>query len=78
MPAEYQCPTCSETFRDWTPEAVLNRAFAHNLFHHGGPGSLTQDLEVALRGQIREAAASSPSGSRGSRLQFFRETLGLD
>lgn len=77
MTAEYQCPTCSEMFRDWTPEAVLNRASAHNRFHHGGPERLTPALEADLRGQIRVAAASS-HGSRGSRLQFFRECLGLD
>jgi hypothetical protein len=77
VPAEYQCPTCNRTFRDWTPEAVLNRASAHNHFHHGGPKHLSPALEAALRGQIRVVAAS-PAGSRGSRLQFFRETLGLD
>ncbi len=77
MTAEYQCPTCNEMFRDWTPEAVLNRACAHNRFHHGGPESLTPAFEVALRGQIRLGSAPPP-GSRGSRLQFFRECLGLD
>jgi hypothetical protein len=78
MTAEYQCPTCSEMFRDWTPEAVLSRVSAHNHFHHGGPERLSPALEAALRGQIRVVAASSLPGSRGSRLQFFRECLGLD
>lgn len=56
MPAEYHCPTCNETFREETPEAVLKRAAAHNHSHHGGPESLTPELEAALRGQIRDAS----------------------
>jgi len=57
MPAEYQCPTCNETFREETPEALLKRAAAHHHSHHGGPESLTPELEAALRGEIRQSAA---------------------
>jgi Protein of unknown function (DUF1059) len=57
MLAEYHCPTCNETFREETVEAVLKRAAAHNHDHHGGPESLTPELEAALRAQIREVAA---------------------
>ena len=57
MIAEYTCPTCNETFREETAEAVLKRAAAHNHRHHGGPESLTPELEARLRGLIREASA---------------------
>jgi hypothetical protein len=36
MPVEYQCPSCNETFREQTVEAVLKRAAAHDHTHHGG------------------------------------------
>jgi hypothetical protein len=57
MIAEYHCATCNETFREETVEAVLKRAAAHNHAHHGGPESLTPEIEAALRAQIRRAAA---------------------
>jgi len=57
MIAEYRCATCNETFREETAEAALKRAAAHNHAHHGGPESLTPELEAALRAQIREVAA---------------------
>jgi hypothetical protein len=56
MIAEYHCPTCNQTFREATAEAVLKRAAAHNHTHHGGPESMTPELEAALRAQIREVA----------------------
>ncbi len=61
MPGEYHCLTCNETFREETPEAVLKRAAAHNHSHHGGPESLTPELEAALRGEIRQASAWTQS-----------------
>jgi hypothetical protein len=55
MALEYHCETCNETFSEETVEGVLKRAAAHNHQHHGGPESLTPDLEAALRSKIREA-----------------------
>jgi len=54
MPAEYSCPTCNETFEEETVEAVILRASQHNHQHHGGPVSLTPELEAALRATVVE------------------------
>lgn len=54
VPLEYHCETCNETFREETYEGVIKRAAAHNHLHHGGPASMTPELEAALRAQIRE------------------------
>ena len=54
MPLEYHCAQCNETFREDTVEGVLKRAAAHNHAHHGGPESLTPELEAALRADIHE------------------------
>ncbi len=53
MPVEYQCPSCEETFREETAEAVLKRAAEHDRTHHGGPEKLTPGLETALREHLR-------------------------
>lgn len=52
MIAEYHCETCNETFSENTVEGVLKRAAAHNHQHHGGPESLTPELEASLRAAI--------------------------
>jgi hypothetical protein len=54
MPLEYHCAQCNETFREDTVEGVLKRAAAHNHLHHGGPESLTPELEAALRADIKQ------------------------
>jgi Protein of unknown function (DUF1059) len=55
MALEYHCPTCNETFQEDTVEGVLKRAAAHNHQHHGGPESMTPELEASLRQDIHEA-----------------------
>jgi hypothetical protein len=55
MPVEYHCPSCDETFREETAEAVLKRAAAHDHTHHGGPETLTPGVEAALREHLRTA-----------------------
>ena len=66
MPAEYSCPTCNETFEEETVEAVILRAAQHNHQHHGGPESLTPELEAALRATVVErlSPSSAPRGPR--------------
>jgi hypothetical protein len=54
MPLEYHCETCNETFAEETVEGVLKRAAAHNHQHHGGPESLTPEVEAALRAKIKQ------------------------
>ncbi|MEW6582456.1 MAG: DUF1059 domain-containing protein [Actinomycetota bacterium] len=56
MVAEYHCATCKETFAEETVEAVIKRAAAHNHKHHGGPESITPEIEAALRALVREVA----------------------
>jgi hypothetical protein len=55
MALEYHCAQCNETFREEAVKGVLRRAAAHNHQHHGGPESLTPELEAARRREIREA-----------------------
>lgn len=50
MALEYTCPTCNGTFREETVEAILKRAAAHNHEHHGGPESMTPEIEALLAG----------------------------
>jgi Protein of unknown function (DUF1059) len=57
MVAEYHCASCDETFREDTVEGVLKRAAAHNHDEHGGPASITPEVEAGLRANIREVAA---------------------
>jgi len=57
MVAEYHCAGCNETFREDTVEGVLKRAAAHNHDEHGGPASITPEVEAGLRANIREVAA---------------------
>jgi Protein of unknown function (DUF1059) len=52
MIAEYHCASCNETFSESTVEGVLKRAAAHNHDHHGGPDTLTPELEASLRAAI--------------------------
>lgn len=52
MIAEYHCDTCNETFSESTVDAVLKRAAAHNHDHHGGPATLTPEVEASLRAAI--------------------------
>jgi len=52
MIAEYHCATCNETFSESTVDAVLKRAAAHNHDHHGGPATLTPEVEASLRAAI--------------------------
>ncbi len=54
MPLEYHCPTCNETFREETAAAVIKRAAAHNHSHHGGPESITPEIEAAITQGIHE------------------------
>jgi hypothetical protein len=54
MPLEYHCDTCNETFRDETAAALIKRAAAHNHLHHGGPESITPEIEKAIRGKMVE------------------------
>jgi hypothetical protein len=49
MPLEYSCPSCNHTFREETYEGVIKRAAAHDHEHHGGPESVTPEIEAALR-----------------------------
>jgi hypothetical protein len=54
MALEYSCPTCNQTFRETTAEAVIKRAAAHHHEHHGGPESITPEIEEAIRGGMVE------------------------
>jgi hypothetical protein len=54
VPYEYHCATCNETFAESTVEGVLKRAAAHNHLHHGGPESITPEIEAALRAEVRQ------------------------
>jgi hypothetical protein len=54
MPLEYHCDTCNETFREETAAALIKRAAAHNHLHHGGPESITPEIEEAIRGKMVE------------------------
>jgi hypothetical protein len=58
MALEYSCPSCNHTFRETTAEAVIKRAAAHQHEHHGGPESVTPEIEAA----IRRATAEVPAG----------------
>jgi hypothetical protein len=52
MIAEYHCATCNMTFQEETVEAVILRASTHNHEHHGGPASITPEIEAALRAAV--------------------------
>jgi Protein of unknown function (DUF1059) len=54
MALEYHCPTCNETFREETAAALIKRAAAHNHSHHGGPESITPEVEAAITSGMRE------------------------
>ena len=55
MALEYNCPSCNQTFRETTAEALIKRAAAHNHEHHGGPEEITPELEAAVRGSTANA-----------------------
>ena len=48
MAYEYSCPTCGETLRENTAADLINRAGAHGHSHHGGPESITPEIEAAI------------------------------
>lgn len=48
MPLEYSCPSCDETFREDTAAGLIKRAAAHGHEHHGGPESITPEIEAAI------------------------------
>ena len=54
MPLEYSCPTCNETFEETTAAGLMKRAAAHNHAHHGGPESITPEIEAAINAATRE------------------------
>ena len=55
MALEYDCPTCNQTFNEETFEGIFKRAAAHAHEHHGGPESLTPELEAAIRSGTRQS-----------------------
>jgi len=54
MPYDYHCATCNETFSEDTVEGVLKRAAAHEHEHHGGPESITPEIEALLRERVTQ------------------------
>ena len=54
MAFEYRCTNCDETFREDTAEGLIKRAAAHDHEHHGGPESITPEIEAAISSGMRE------------------------
>lgn len=48
MAYEYDRPSCGEHLHDETTANLITRAAAHNHSHHGGPESITPEIEAAI------------------------------
>ncbi|HTI35351.1 MAG TPA: DUF1059 domain-containing protein [Miltoncostaea sp.] len=58
MAYEYSCPSCGETLRADTAADLIKRAAAHSHQHHGGPESVTPEIEAAIQADM--TTVSSP------------------
>jgi hypothetical protein len=52
MAYEYNCPSCGETLHAESAADLIKRAAAHSHQHHGGPESITPEIEAAISAEI--------------------------